>query len=948
MKNENNIESLKPKKKKKHNRQLFLAGIITILLIASLVLIKKITSVWSLNYDTQISELEIQSDDWEAAGSWKLDINGKWTSTKNIKVTYNLDTKIKSKNEDSDIIFVINNSFSMEDNKIIPLKDSLREVINSLLVNENNKVALITFNDTANIISDFTSDSNALNNIIDEIEVTGSTNYNNALLKVNEIISDYEKEENRNIKVVFITDGYPTAGTPNDAATYRIMKAKYPYISVNAIQYEMGNTIVDDIKNISDIQLVATTGNINNVLLSAVDNAIVYDNFTINEYIDGNYFKLNDLTDINVSIGNVNLEVENGVQKIVWQLSDNSFKSGMKASMTVALSLINDEYAENVGFYPVSSNRRVVTKLGNSSETVNEYSDTLVFTNKYKVRYVLNTPSGCNLGVNIDDEDFFVDRNVEKKNMNLSCSGYVFKGFEVINDDVTEINQDVFVMPSHDVNIGGVWTKQSLTKTMDGTVYVVPPAIFDNGSVVNAKMKNLANGTTDMTYSSADTKIKKFLRGTSLPSSFVAKEANTVSSSGSKMPIYIWFSSGTLYYYTDAEVININIGASFFRNLTALTDVTGLRDIDTSNLTSLAYFFDKCGSLTSLSPLADWDVSKVISMQNAFSECSSLTSLSALSNWNVTSKLTNLRDVFWKCSGLTSLTGIENWDTSKVTTLWYAFDLCTGLKNLNAISNWNTSSVLNMQAAFYKCSSLTSLSGLLNWDTSKVEDMSLIFQGCTALTNLTGLENWNTSKVTTMASAFRDCNSLTSISKLSKWNTASVENLSSTFQGCTALTSLSGLNGTNWNTSKVTTLDNTFNDCESVTSLSPLANWNVGNVTSMVSTFNRCMALTALTGLNNWTTSKVTSMDHTFWKCTGIKNLSAISGWNTTNVTTMAYMFSQCNALTTGAGINSWNVKKVTSFDRMFYSCPALTTYPTFTSRAGTWNTTTGTFTPNS
>ena len=47
-------------------------------------------------------------------------------------------------------------------------------------------------------------------------------------------------------------------------------------------------------------------------------------------------------------------------------------------------------------------------------------------------------------------------------------------------------------------------------------------------------------------------------------------------------------------------------------------------------------------------------------------------------------------------------------------------------------------------------------------------------------------------------------------------------------------------------------------------------------------------------------------------------------------------------------GINSWNVKKVTSFDRMFYSCPALTTYLTFTSRAGTWNTTTGTFTPNS
>ena len=44
--------------------------------------------------------------------------------------------------------------------------------------------------------------------------------------------------------VLFLTDGYPNKDTPNQIAQYQYLKQEYPYITINAIQYEMGNAIL--------------------------------------------------------------------------------------------------------------------------------------------------------------------------------------------------------------------------------------------------------------------------------------------------------------------------------------------------------------------------------------------------------------------------------------------------------------------------------------------------------------------------------------------------------------------------------------------------------------------------------------------------------------------------------------------------------------------------------
>ena len=60
--------------------------------------------------------------------------------------------------------------------------------------------------------------------------------------------------------------------------------------------------------------------------------------------------------------------------------------------------------------------------------------------------------------------------NVEISQNKLECEGYLFKEFKIVNNNVTKMNDDTFIMPGEDVTISAEWTKLSLSKTMDGTI----------------------------------------------------------------------------------------------------------------------------------------------------------------------------------------------------------------------------------------------------------------------------------------------------------------------------------------------------------------------------------------------------------------------------------------------------------------------------------------------
>ena len=73
--------------------------------------------------------------------------------------------------------------------------------------------ALITFDTGSTIVSDFTNDKDYLINEINNLEDTGSTNYYQPLVNVDNILKDYVKSDNKEVIVLFLTDGYPNVDT---------------------------------------------------------------------------------------------------------------------------------------------------------------------------------------------------------------------------------------------------------------------------------------------------------------------------------------------------------------------------------------------------------------------------------------------------------------------------------------------------------------------------------------------------------------------------------------------------------------------------------------------------------------------------------------------------------------------------------------------------------------
>ena len=110
-------------------------------------------------------------------------------------------------------------------------------------------------------------------------------------------------------------------------------------------------------------------------------------------------------------------------------------------------------------------------------------------------------------------------------------------------------------------------------------------ATFDEGRTFNAAIKQLS-GQSSATYSTSNTTITAFTKYTGTPSSAILADAEIVSSSTSEVPIYAWFTDGTIYWYTVADDVYFNAtSTNMFYYLNGLTELD-LSDIDASRITS--------------------------------------------------------------------------------------------------------------------------------------------------------------------------------------------------------------------------------------------------------------------------------------------------------------------------------------------------------------------------
>ena len=261
-----------------------------------------------------------------------------------------------------------------------------------------------------------------------------------------------------------------------------------------------------------------------------------------------------------------------------------------------------------------------------------------------------------------------------------------------------------------------------------------------------------------------------------------------------------------------------------------LHDISGLANLDTSNVTNMSFMFDN-NQISDLSPLANWNTGNVTDMSSMFDE-NQISDLSPLANWN-TGNVTDMSFMF-KENQISDLSLLDNWNTGNVTDMHDMFE-SNRISDLSPLANWNIGNVTNM---------------ILMFDSNRISDLS-------------PLANWNTGNVTNMSSMFGN-NRISDLSPLVGWNTGNVTDMSYMFSN-NRISDLGPLVG--WNTGNVTSMDGMFSDNQ-ISDLSPLANWNTSNVTSMGGLLGGMFA-------NNQ-----------------ISDLSPLANWNTGNVTDMSYMFN--------------------------------------------------------
>ena len=328
--------------------------------------------------------------------------------------------------------------------------------------------------------------------------------------------------------------------------------------------------------------------------------------------------------------------------------------------------------------------------------------------------------------------------------------------------------------------------------------------------------------------------------------------------------------------------------------------------------TSCYWWFAGCKNLTEIEGVENLNTRNVTSMRNMFDACSNLESLD-LSNFD-TQNVIYMNYMFYGCSKLTSL-DLSKFNNQKVTGMISMFEGCSGLKSLN-LSKFNTQSVTDMSNMFYGCSGLTSLD-LSNFNTQNVEYMGSMFKGCTGLTSL-NLSMFNTQNVTNMGWMFMGCSSLESLN-LSNFDTQNVKHMSDMFSGCSALTSL---DLSMFNTQNVEYMSCMFMGCSGLTSLD-LSKFDTQKLQGMSGMFSGCSGLTSL-DLSKFDTQNVFDMMSVFENCSGLTSLD-LSNFNTQNVEFMLSMFKGCSGLTS-LDLSNFDTKKVERMSDMFSGCSSLTT----------------------
>ncbi len=147
-----------------------------------------------------------------------------------------------------------------------------------------------------------------------------------------------------------------------------------------------------------------------------------------------------------------------------------------------------------------------------------------------------------------------------------------------------------------------------------------------------------------------------------------------------------------------------------------------------------------------------------------FASCFQLTEITGIENINV-SQVEDFADMFYFCLRLEEL-NINKWETNNAKSFYQLFYNCRSLSQLNA-RKLNTSNVTSIQGIFFGCNSLLELD-LSQWSTAKITDMRSVFSNLNWLKVL-DISNFDTRNVTNAVTMFSGCSQLQTIYVGENW-----------------------------------------------------------------------------------------------------------------------------------------------------------------------------------
>ena len=373
----------------------------------------------------------------------------------------------------------------------------------------------------------------------------------------------------------------------------------------------------------------------------------------------------------------------------------------------------------------------------------------------------------------------------------------------------------------------------------------------------------------------------------------------------------------------------------WFCGCSKLTDIEGIENLNTENVTNMNSMFDSCSALTSLD-LTNFNTAKVSDMSYMFMGCTALTTI-FVSDKFVTYQVTDGRDMFHMCI---NLIGAIEYDGSKSDHTYanYENGYFSPEGGFHAYAEFDGTGTLTFRRGISKPEEAYDLNEGANapaWSDQSTNINKVVFDasfanarptscykwfcGCGNLTQIEGVEYLNTEEVTNMAWMFKGCSNLKSLD-ISKFNTAQVTDMSYMFTHCWGLESL---DVSRLNTENVTNMENMFLFCSNskLTSLD-VSNFNTEKVTNMSCMFRGSSNLTSL-DLSNFNTQDVKDMSYMLMDCRGLTSLD-LSSFNTPNVENMSGMFNDCYDLTTIYVSDKFVTTKVSDGTDMFYGCTSL------------------------